>query len=79
MAKARPKKGSVVEITFDDHTEGGEDVMECTVWGKVVAITPKAYTVQTWESHGSEDEYNRSTFNIVKKAIREIKTLTVRS
>jgi hypothetical protein len=78
MAKAQPKTGSIVEITFDDHCEGGTDVMECTVWGKVLAVTPKAYTVQTWESHGSDDEYNRSTFNIVKRAIREIKTLTPR-
>jgi hypothetical protein len=75
MAKARPKTGSIVQITFWDHCEGGEDAIECTVWGKVSNVTRRAYTIQTWETSGDNDPFNKHQFNIVKLAIKEICTL----
>ena len=79
MARSQPKVGSIVEITFLDHCQDGPDAVECTVWGKVRAITRRAYTIQTWETKDDDDEYNRSAFNIVKSAIKNVRTLTARS
>lgn len=79
MAKARPKKGSIVEVSFYDHCEGGHDAILCTVWGKVVNITKRAYTIQTWKTAGDDSDENKSQFNIVKGTITDLKTLSPRN
>lgn len=78
MPKARPKVGSIVEITFDDHSEGGDDAMRCTVWGKITNVTKRAYTVTTWYTSEDDDEHNNPRYHILKAAIVDLKTLTPR-
>lgn len=81
MAKKRIAVGDVVQCTFLDHSEDGSDVMLFEVFGRVTAITSKAYTIVSWayvnETDKAKDSNpeNEKKFCIVRKAITDIRTL----
>ena len=76
----RPKIGDVVHIVFWDHCENFNDAMQFEAYGKITAITPKAYVLHTWlyydplqRAKDSDPDKNENCFCIVKRAIDSIK------
>ena len=79
MAKKRPQKGDLVEITFLDHAEDG-NVLRFRVYGELYDICRTSYRVRSWgyasdvdRAAGNTD--NEKTFSIVKRAVDEIRVL----
>ena len=73
------KLGQIAEIRFLDHCEGSEDgePMEFLVWGRVSAVSRKAYEVTSWgyaDAKRQGDE-NETRFSIVRKAILSVRRL----
>ena len=81
MAKRRIAVGDVVQCTFLDHSEDGTDVMLFEVFGRMSAITSKAYTIVSWAYVNAADRAkdsnpdNEKNFCIVRKAVTDIKVL----
>ena len=81
--KSKPIKiGDVIYAVFWDHAENSSDAMQFEVYGKVTAITKKAYIVYAWLYHDpvqkaadSNCKDNEFCFAIVKSAIDTIKVL----
>lgn len=69
--KANPKIGQVVEVVFDDHSEG-DCVPTFRVFGRVVAKDRKSIVVRTWEHETQEPNENDMTYTILRKVIKEL-------
>ena len=79
VAKKRPQKGDLVEITFLDHAEDG-DVIRFRVHGELYDISRTAYKVRSWAYASDVDRAagnpdNEKTFSIVKKAVESVRVL----
>lgn len=74
------KPGAVVEITFLDHVEDGNDAIEFKVWGRIRYVTKRTVTVETWayadkNDEGDDGSVNVKAFTIVKKAMTDLRFL----
>lgn len=74
------KPGAVVEITFLDHVEDGNDAIEFKVWGRIRYVTKRTVTVETWayadkNGEGDDGSVNVKAFTIVKKAMTDLRFL----
>jgi len=81
MTEVNFKEGDIVAVEFLDHAEGGLQVMECVVYGKLVSYNPEyTTTICSWFLEGSEkyDDVNNTYFNLVSKAIVSITPLEPR-
>ena len=81
-SKSAPVVGDIVHITFFDHAQDSNDVLLFEIFGRLSAITPKAYVVHYWkyvkEIDGARDDNkkeNEDKYAIVKKAVESIKVL----
>jgi hypothetical protein len=68
--KANPKPGDVVEVLFQDHSEGN-DVPLFRVFGRVIAKDRTKLVVCTWEGMDASDE-NAVAYTLLRKVIKEI-------
>jgi hypothetical protein len=81
MAAKRLRVGDLVEITFLDHCEDGDDSLEFTVWGRVENITRTAYKIASWVYHDpiaqarDGNEENENYYIIVKTAVTKKRRL----
>ena len=82
MKTYKPAIGDIVHCVFFDHCENFHDVMQFEVFGRITAITKRAYIISAWQyadplqraADRSSDE-NENKFAIVKKAVDSIKKL----
>lgn len=68
----RVRKGWIVAIAFDDHSEDGESSMPFIVFGRIHSSTKKDITVDCWAHKKDTADSDRSQvkcYTIVKKAI----------
>ena len=71
-----PKLLSVLCITFDDHSEGGDELREFQVYGRLVKKTKVCLTIQSWcYPDSTVADSNVVQFNIARKAIKSITLL----
>lgn len=74
--KAAPRKGQTVRVTFLDHVEDGDELMECTVYGRLAKTTKQEYQVDSWCCKDPEcHENNKKRFTLLRKAVLEIVVL----
>ena len=75
MAKPRVREGEIVQVVFWDHAEGSDDVLRFEVFGRVVKVGKRHYTIDSWgyadgQAVDRESERdNLKTFNILKSAV----------
>ena len=82
MTTKRPKIDDVVHIVFWDHCENFNDAMLFEAYGRITAITRKAYVIHTWlyrdplqRAKDPDPDKNENCFCFVKRAIDSIKIL----
>lgn len=81
MATAKIKPGDIVHIRFYDHAEGSEDAMYFETFGRVEAITRKAYQIYCWryvkevDRARDDNKENEDSYAVMKSAIEFIKVL----
>ncbi len=71
-----PKLLDVLCVTFDDHSQGGDELIEFAVYGRLIKKTKACLTIQSWcypDSKTFDD--NVVQFNIARKAIKSITLL----
>jgi len=65
-----PTPGQIVELTFLDHVEDGDEPMQCIAYGIVVAVTAVAITIDSWCcTDKSCHENNKKRFVILRAVI----------
>lgn len=70
------KIGSVYHLVFWDHVAGGDSLMKCEVFGRLVKADGDSVTIASWlNSEDSSDEDNREVFCIAKQLILKKKLL----
>jgi hypothetical protein len=81
MPAKRPTIGDTVQVVFLDHAENSKDALLFEVFGRLSAITKKAYIVRSWgyvkevDRAGDGNPDNENSYAIVKSAIESIKVL----
>ena len=80
MKKPSPSEGDWIRIRFDDHVEGGDDVMEFWVCGRVAKKTRKALVLDSWSfvnnpSDREDQRHNITTHVILRSTVRELHIL----
>ena len=76
MARTRAKVGDIVAVEFWDHCEGGRELMECVVYGRLLSQDSKKLTICSWElPKHLDDEQNNTTFNLFAPAVGSIRVL----
>ena len=82
MAKTKIALDDILHIVFWDHCENHHDAIQFEVYGKLVAVTRKAYILGCWIHHTPEaraadnsDDKNEHRYAIVKSAIESIRKL----
>jgi len=74
--KPRPRKGSVVRVTFLDHVEDGSKAIECVVIGRLDHTDRDSYVIDSWYIPDEEyDEDNCKRFSILKKVVSKLEIL----
>lgn len=64
-----------VEVVFIDHAMNSA-IIECIVFGRLVALTDEQIIVRSWECVGMEDtDTNHEHFAIVRTAIKKFRVL----
>lgn len=81
-SKYRPKVNDIVQVVFFDHAQDAKDALKFEVFGRVTAITKRAYVVHFWRYVNDVDRVvdgnrrgNEDCFAIVKSAIESIRKL----
>jgi hypothetical protein len=75
------KKGELVEVSFLDHVEDGDEAIEFTVWGRVDRTTRNSILIMAWafasevEAAKNSNHENVKTFTIVRRAITALHKL----
>ena len=72
------KLGDEVKVTFLDHCQGSEDLIECEVFGKIIGQDKKKLTVCSWDIIGQDKattKENRLIFTLIKSAIIKIEEI----
>ena len=85
MSKFKLKKGQLLLITFLDHVEGGDDVLEFQTLGRVYAVDRWKVVLDTWfysekqEETLEEDDRSENVgrYTIVRSAIQKVEPLVV--
>lgn len=70
--------GKICAITFNDHVNGAKELIECTVYGKVVDADKDSIVVVWWEVKSSDKEFkeiNQEFVTIIKPAIKHIEIM----
>lgn len=69
--------GDTVKIIFDDHSEGGDELLRFIVFGRLVHKTRTMLSVQGWcyEDLRTESDDNCHQWNISRKSILCTKVL----
>lgn len=71
--KPNPKIGDIVEVAFDDHSEG-ESIPEFIVYGRVIAKDRTKLVIATWEPKSMESgDPNTVSYTIMRKVIVSIR------
>lgn len=78
--KPSPSEGDWVRVRFDDHVEGGDEVMEFWVCGRVAKKSRKALVVDSWAfvdppSDREDNRDNMTTHVILRATVRELHIL----
>lgn len=77
------KKNTIVAVTFLDHVESGKEAKpeRFTVYGRLVAMTPKAIVVASWAyaSQRRNCDHNSTTFTILRSCVEKLEMLEVRA
>jgi hypothetical protein len=63
------------KIVFLDHVEDGDKPLECVVWGKIIDVCRRFFTVVSWDIIADNEEsvkINRKTFTILRSTIVEM-------
>jgi hypothetical protein len=70
------KVGDLVAVEFIDHCEGGRDLMECIVYGRLIYRDAEKVTVCSWElPRDLDDPYNNTPFNLFAPAVTKVRVL----
>lgn len=68
--------GRDIKITFLDHVEDDDKLLECIVWGEVVKDDPDSYTVMSWRANDPDiEESDNKIFTIAKSTISKIEVV----
>lgn len=72
----RPRKGSIVRVVFLDHVEDGDELMECTVYGRLAGITRKEYQIDSWCCKDPKcHEDNKKRFTLARSTFIDVAIL----
>lgn len=70
---AFPKLGDVVAVTFLDHAEKSDTLLEFTAYGRVAILTPEAITIDCWHyAAGAERDGNVERFTIARGVVKAV-------
>ena len=74
MAKIpNPKIGDIVEVVFEDHSEG-ESIPSFIVYGRVIAKDRTKLVIATWEpSNKDTTDPNTTSYTIMRKVISSVR------
>lgn len=68
-----PKIGDIVEVTFEDHSEG-ESIPMFIVYGRVAAKDRTKLVIATWEPWNFENgDPNTVSYTIMRKVVKSIR------
>lgn len=68
------KNCPIVKVLFDDHCNGGTDLLECEAFGRLVYEDKLKIILVTWAvNDNNADDSNWETFVLLKSAIRSLK------
>lgn len=78
--KPTPKPGDIVEVRIIDHAEDTDDVQVYLVYGRVVRVTRRGITLDSWAladplADRDLEKHNIKPFALVRKAIESITIL----
>lgn len=68
----------IVEVTFLDHVNGDDKLMQCRAYGKVLDETDDSLIIAYWLLDNVDAETqkdNREVFTIIKQAIKHIEIM----
>ena len=70
------RRGQVVRVVFYDHVSGHGKPWRCVAYGKVVGLSRRAVTIETWHGDGKQQQHisaaNHEKFTIIRAAIEQI-------
>lgn len=69
--------GEVVAVTFCDHVEDGDDVIEFVAYGRVARVTRGAVSLDSWAyaDPATPHDANVKRFTILRRAITGVRHL----
>jgi len=68
------RRGLVVKVEFSDHVEGSSNSIRFVVYGRVVSVTRRTLSLDSWAYADSKQKFdrNQTRFAIVRSSIHRI-------
>lgn len=68
------RKGQIVAVTFDDHTQGGDSPIRFVVYGEVAVVSRSHLAIDSWAYADKRERHdaNETRYNILRSTIRKV-------